>query len=153
MLKRDAKVGLFLITFISIPLCYGSVTLGIGTAINPGPGFIPFFAGLILFLMSIVMIFTSLRKRETTEQQENVILISRGAIIILIALILSGLLVERIGFFICTFCISILVLRINGINKWMLILLISFLNCIVIFIFFNLLLQVRLPLGILQVVR
>lgn len=150
MFKRDVNVGLFLIIFISIPLCYGSIRLGIGTGINPGPGFMPFFAGLILLLMSAGMIIASLKKGEKTENQKNVILISRGAIYILIALMLTGLVIEKIGFFVCAFLISVLVLRINGISKWLVILLISALNCGAIYIFFNLLLQVRLPFGILQ---
>jgi len=152
MLKRDTKVGLFLLIVVTIPLCYGSVRLGIGTTSNLGPGFIPFVAGLILALLSIAMIVSSIsiKKTERERHQENPVLITPGVFWIMVPLILFGFFIENIGFFICAFVVSILMLRINGVKKWSVIIFSSLLTCIAIFLFFNLLLQARLPLGILQ---
>ena len=74
----------------------------------------------------------------------------RGATLITASLILTGFLIEKIGYFICAFLVSLLVLKINGIKSWMLIIFFSLSSCVAFFIFFNLFLSVRLPLGMLQ---
>lgn len=148
MLKRDVNAGLFLLIFIAAPLCYGSVRLGIGTAHKPGPGFLPFFTGLILALMSVVLIVYSMKNAGIHDKKA--FFISWGAVLITAALILTGIFIEKVGFFICAFLISTIVLRINGVKNWPLVILFSFSTCVVFYLFFNLFLSVRLPLGILQ---
>ena len=148
MLKRDVNVGLFLLIFIAAPLCYGSVRLGIGTAYKPGPGFLPFFTGLILALMSVVLIVVSMNNAGIHEKKT--FFIGWGAVLITAALILTGIFIEKVGFFTCAFLMSTIVLRINGVKNWPLVILFSFSTCVVFYLFFNLFLSVRLPLGILQ---
>jgi len=148
MLGRDAKIGIFLL-FISALLCYGSIRLGIGKANAPGPGFFPFLAGLIIAILSLVMIIFSAKEAPNHTQQKGLLVTGRAALVSGV-LLLFGLLVEKAGFFICTFFATLIMLRANGIRKWPFLLFVSILTCVGIFIGFNLLLKVRLPLGILR---
>jgi len=63
MNRLDQFSGLFWLA-ISIIACVESVRAHIGTFENPGPGFLPLWAGVILGIFTIVLLITStLRKR------------------------------------------------------------------------------------------
>lgn len=147
MSKRKGGVGFFLL-FISILLCYGAIGLGIGRSSNPGPGFFPFLAGLVIAALSVAIIISSVRGSQRISSQTP--LLTGRATLILGSLLVFGLLVEKAGFFACTFLATLLMLRTNGIKKWPFLLLVAFLVCIGIFLIFNTLLEVRLPLGVLR---
>ena len=76
----------------------------------------------------------------------------KAALISVVLLLLFGLFVEKAGFFVCTFFATLLMLRANGIKQWYLLLLVGISTSLGIFLIFNLLLEVRLPLGILTFV-
>ena len=146
-MKHDTKIGSFLF-FISTILCYGSLRLGIGKPNDPGPGFFPFLAGLMIAILSWAIILSSLKKSQKNNPDEGA-LVSEKAALISVFLLLFGLLVEKAGFFVCTFFATLLMLRTNGIKKWHFLLWVGISTCLGIFLIFNLLLEVRLPLGIL----
>jgi len=148
MYSRDRGIGIFLL-IISALLCYGAIRLGIGKSNNPGPGFFPFLAGMIIFALSLVIIITSVRSSPRISPQMAPFFTIRTGLI-LGALFLFGLFVEKAGFFICTFFATLMILRANRIKNWFFLIFVSLLICIGIFLVFNLLLEVRLPLGILK---
>jgi len=148
MLARDGRIGTFLL-FVSILLCYGAIRLGIGETHNPGPGFFPFLAGLIIAVLSLVMIISSIKERPNRNLQKSP-LVTTGSALILTVLLFFGFLVEKAGFFVCTFFATLLMLRANGVKRWSYLFFVAFLTCAAIFVVFNVLLEVRLPLGILE---
>ncbi len=148
MSRRDVGIGIFLL-FASALLCYGAIRLGIGKSHQPGPGFFPFLAGMTIAILSVVMIITSVRGSQVSISNKGSFLTGQAAVIVGI-LLLFGLLVEKAGFFVCTFFATLFLLRITGIKKWPLLLLVAVSACVGIFLVFNLLLEVRLPLGILR---
>ena len=125
--------------------------LGIGKANDPGPGFFPFLAGLMIAILSLAIIISSLKKSQKYNPEEGA-LVSGKAALISVVLLLFGLFVEKAGFFVCTFFATLLMLRANGIKQWYLLLLVGISTSLGIFLIFNLLLEVRLPLGILTFV-
>ena len=144
---RERGSGVFLL-IISALLCYGAFRLGIGEFNNPGPGFFPFLAGLILAALSLALTVSSLRG-PLRVSPERPPLFTLRACLILGSLLLFGLFVEKAGFFVCTFLATLLMLRINGIKKWPFLLFVAISVCIGIFLVFNIFLKVRLPLGVL----
>jgi putative tricarboxylic transport membrane protein len=148
MQGRDGKIGVFLL-MVSILLCYGAIELGIGKTHDPGPGFFPFLAGLIIALLSVILIISSFRPRPQFSLPPGSLLTGR-AILTLGVFLITGLLVERAGFFICTFLVTIAMLRINGVKKLPFLFLVAILTSLGIYLVFNVLLDVRLPLGILR---
>jgi len=146
-MKRYIGIGIFLLIISSL-LFHGAITLGIGKTNNPQPGFVPFLLGLIIAVCSLALIASSVKNLPSALPEKRPLLTIRTALI-LCALLLFGLFVEKGGFFVCTFLITISLLKINGIRKWSTVLVLAILTSIGIFLVFNTLLRLRLPLGIL----
>jgi putative tricarboxylic transport membrane protein len=143
---RDTGVGFFLL-FVSVLLCYGALRLGTGKINDPGPGFFPFVAGLIIAALTLINIVSS-RKKEHQNQRSGPLVTGRAALFLII-LIGFGFVVEKLGFFVSAFFTTLIMLRSNGIKKWSYLLFVAVLTCLGTFVFFNVLLEMRLPLGIL----
>lgn len=148
MQGRDGKIGVFLL-IVSLFLCYGAIKLGIGKTHDPGPGFFPFLAGLIIAILSLILIISSFQAQHKHSLPAGPLLTGRAALTLGVFL-LSGLLVEKAGFFICTFFVTMAMLWINGVKKWPFLFLVATLTSAGIYLVFNVLLDVRLPLGILR---
>jgi hypothetical protein len=145
---RDAKIGIFLL-FVSVLLCYGAIRLGIGQPHNPGSGFFPLLAGLIIGVLSLLLILSSTRVKPNHDSDRAPWMTGRAAFIVC-ALLAFGFLVEKVGFFVCTFFATLLMLRMTSTKKWPYLFFVAILTCLGVFFIFNVLLEVRLPLGILR---
>ncbi len=147
MSRHDIGIGIFLL-LVSGFFCFGAIGLGIGKIHYPGPGFFPLVAGIILAALSVAMMFSATKASPMPQKRET--LFTLQSILILGILLLFGFFVERIGFFVCAFVATIFSLRIISSQKWPFLFLTSFLACLAIFLLFNLLLEVRLPMGVLD---
>lgn len=56
---------------LSIYLCVESITLGFGTFREPGVGFFPFWAGVVLGTLSLTLLMQSIFKRHGDEKSLN----------------------------------------------------------------------------------
>lgn len=148
MPNRDGKLGIFLL-FFSILISYGALRLGIGKTHDPGPGFFPFLAGLIIALLSLSMIISSIKDKPKYVPPDGPLITGRAALILGV-FVIFGFLVEKAGFFICTFFVTIVLLWVNGVKKWHSLLFAALLTSGGIYLVFNVLLEVRLPLGVLR---
>ena len=148
MSRYDREIGIFLLV-ASLLFSIGAFRLGIGKINNFGPGFFPLLAGLFIAFCSLIIILSSLKGGRDRKTQGDSLLTGRSALIAAV-LLLFGLFVEKAGFFFCTFFASLLTLRINGTRKWSYLVFVPVLICIGIFLIFNVLLEVRLPLGFLR---
>ena len=148
MLDREGKLGIFLFFFASL-ISYGAIRLGIGKTHDPGPGFFPFLAGLIIAVLSLIMIIASLRNKGKYVPPKTPLITMRASVTLGLFL-LVGFLVEKAGFLVCAFFVTVVMLWLNGIKKWSFLLLVGLLASAGIYLVFNVLLEVRLPLGILR---
>ena len=149
MQKREAGIGLFLI-LVSLLLCCGAFRLGLGEWRNPGPGFFPFLAGLLIIGFSSVIIVTSFKRSpRVSSPASRLPLLTWRSALIFGSLLAFGLWVERAGFFVCTFFMVLLVLKMTSTKKWSFLFLVALFTCLGIYCVFNYSLEVRLPLGIL----
>ncbi len=148
MLDRDGNIGIFLLGIAAL-LCYGAIELGIGKTHDPGPGFFPFLAGLIIAILSLGLIGSLLKGRRVLATPQGHLVTGRAALILGVFL-LFGFFVEKAGFFVCTFVVTMVLLWANGVQKWPVLLFAALLTCAGIYLVFNVLLEVRLPLGILR---
>ena len=107
-----ASVELFWVA-LGILVCYGAIRLGVGSAPEPGSGFIFFWSGLILVVLSLVAFAESLRDAE--EANPIGALNWRKIVLVLLALLLYAFFLERLGFVLLTFLLlSFLLALIEG---------------------------------------
>ncbi len=139
--------GLWLI--LGVAVCVESWSLKIGALKSPGPGFLPFWAGLLLGVFSLI----SLVRTAVTEKVEepsvwtgvNVLKLA----LVILALVLYVALLNTLGFFICTLLLLIFLFRTVEPYPWHIVLLASVLSLAAVYVLFVLLMDVRLPSGIL----
>ena len=132
---------------VGILVCYGATRLGLGSVTEPGAGFIFFWSGLILVLLSLMVLAESVRGSEDTVQQMGEMNWAKIALVLL-SLLLYAYFLERLGFVVTTFVLlSFLLGWIEGTN-WARSLGVASAAVLGSFAIFELWLKIRLPKGI-----
>jgi putative tricarboxylic transport membrane protein len=132
---------------VGILACYGATQLGLGSVTEPGSGFIFFWSGLILVLLSLIVLADSIRSAEDTVQQMGEMNWAKIALVLL-SLLLYAFFLERLGFVLTTFVLmSFLLGWIEGTN-WARSLSVASAAALASFAIFELWLKIRLPKGI-----
>lgn len=142
----DTRSGLFWFS-LGLLVCYGASRLGIGSVTDPGSGFIFFWSGLILTLLSLMLFAGSVREVTTEAQQikgTNWTKIS----LVLASLVLYGFFLERLGFITASFILLSFLLRVGDGKKWPRIIAVAGAAAFGSFALFELWLKIRLPKGI-----
>lgn len=139
-------VALFWVA-LGILVCYGATRLGLGSVTAPGAGFIFFWSGLILVILSFMALTEGLRSTEEIVQETgdlNWVKIT----LVLLSLVLYAFFLERVGFVLTTFVLlSFLLGWIERIN-WARSLGVASAAALGSFAIFELWLKIRLPKGI-----
>jgi putative tricarboxylic transport membrane protein len=151
MRNADQSSSLFwLVIGIGIALC--SLKYGIGTFHEPGPGFITFFAGVILIILSLGLFFSSLGDQEGRSGLKNLWAgLETGKVLYVVVLLVAYLLLLKpVGFLISTFFLLFLLFRVKGSYGLKTIFLLSSLVTLGSYIIFEIWLKAQLPKGILQ---
>src|SRR5512139_436223 len=101
--RLDTIGGFFWLLF-SLFISYESYRLGLGKVNQPGPGFLFFWTGIVVAILSIVVIVRSFAVRASEEVKETTAGEGRLTKIIpvLIALFLYAFLIEWLGFIVVT---------------------------------------------------
>lgn len=152
--KVDRASGLFWLIF-SVFVSYQSYKLGLGTVHQPGPGFLFFWTGIVIAILSLLVMVTSLKKRPSGEAQrplfgkKNVTKIA----LVLISLLLYALLMEQLGFLIVTLVFFIFLLGAIEKKRWSFAVLVSLIVTALSYLVFEKALQSQLPKGVLDFLR
>ena len=132
---------------LGILVCYGATRLGLGTVTEPGSGFIFFWSGVILVLLSLVALAESLRGDNDATAEISAINWRKVALVIL-ALVLYAFLLERLGFVLTTFLLLSFLLAFIEDKYWGRSLGVAGAAALGSFAIFELWLKIRLPHGI-----
>jgi putative tricarboxylic transport membrane protein len=117
---------------------------------NPGPGFMPFFLGLALAVLSILSILSPDRRPKSSavwgdwEKGQNIFYIFAG-------LVVYVLLLKKLGFYLDTFWLMVFLFRFSGEKSYKRIFLLSLTTVCVIYIIFHRLLFIPFPQGLLKI--
>jgi len=142
----DSASALFWVV-VGILACYGATRLGLGSVTEPGAGFIFFWSGLILVILSFLVLVQSVRSTKDTVQETAEINWPKIALVLL-SLLLYGFFLERLGFVFSTFVLmSFLLGWIEGTN-WARSLTVASAAALASYAIFELWLKIRLPKGI-----
>ena len=147
--KRTLDIISSLFWFVlGLSVCYGGTLLGLGKATDPGSGFIFFWSGLLMAFLSLTVLADALRG--VGEEGEGFSGTNWPKLfLILAALILYGLFLEKLGFVLTTFFLFSFLLWISEETKWPIVLTVAGAAALGSYALFELWLQVRLPKGIL----
>ena len=125
---------------------YESSKLPFGSVRSPGPGFLPWWAGLTLGFLALLLLVQALisRAREGPGEERGRILKVAGLLVVLGA---YALLLEPLGYPLCTFLLVLFMLRVVDPYRWTTALSVAAIAALGSYIVFALWLQVPLPPG------
>ena len=149
MSLRDQWSGLFWAA-IAIFVCLISVPIGIGTFKSPGPGFLPFWAGVVLGTLSVALVITSILRG---KEEGRISSLWRGlkwhkVILVLTSLFIYTLLLPILGYLITTSGLLILLFGIRIKQRLWIQVLSALITAWVSYLIFYVWLEVQLPKGI-----
>ena len=149
MRNTDRSSSLFWLV-VGIGIAISSLKYGFGTLHEPGPGFITFFAGAILTLLSLSLFFSSLRDQKDRSGLQNLWAgLEPGKVLyVTVLLVAYTFLLKPMGFLISTFILLFLLFRVKGTYRLKTIFLISFLVTVGSYIIFEIWLKAQLPKGV-----
>ena len=142
-MSRDLISSLFWLAigvFFSIE---GFIHLKLGTLHQPGPGFFPFWGGVVLGLLSLVLLLTSLKNRHRLSLsglKSSKLLLATGATLAYL------LLLETLGFVTITFLFLFLLFRLEY-KGWVFSAFFALVGAVSSYALFQLWLKTQLPAG------
>jgi len=139
---------------IAIYICVGSLRLSLGSFHNPGPGFLSFYAGLILGGLALVVHLQS-RKDPAAKREPEPIWSNRQRgwkmVLTVVALLGYAVGMSYLGFLISTFIFLAFLLRVIEPQRWSVALLGSLAASGAFYLVFEMGLQSQLPKGPFQI--
>ncbi len=133
-------------------ICEESWRINLGQFHNPGPGFLPFGAGLILGGGALAVLVRTLRSK-TGEKKAFWVDRTRWPKVFLTlgCIFVYGFLLEPLGFLLTTFLSMGFLFRVIEPQRWRTVLVGAFLSAVGAYLIFQTWLQVELPRGILGI--
>jgi len=149
-MKHYNRICSILFLVLALIVIWQSLLMPIGRLGKPGPGFLPLGVGLILALLSAFLwIEAGLRKSALVQVQ---FLIGEGrwpgVLLTVGSLSAYALLMEFLGFIICTLLLLFFLFRFVGNQKWGLVLTETILVTLLTHLIFKVGLKVQLPGGL-----
>ncbi len=141
-MMTKVKSGIFFFA-LSVLIIGESLRLGLGTTMEPGPGFLPFCAGTILSVLALAFVYTGRKVRKSLPPY------SRQVIIALVSVFAYSLVLDSLGFIIATFAFLAILFHLGEPRRWWVTLAMSAFVTFAGYFFFGRVLQVFFPQGIL----
>ena len=141
-MPRDLVSGLFWLA-VAIFAAVQGISLKLGSLSRPGPGFFPFWGGVVLGLLSVVLIVGSLRREAPRLRMRPE---SAKPLVVVAALLGYLLLLESLGFVAVTFLFLLLLFRLER-RGWAFSIVSAAAGAFVSYVLFQLWLKTQLPTG------
>ena len=141
-MSKDLSSALFWLAIAAFAVVEG-FALKLGNLNRPGPGFFPFWGGVMLGLLSLIRLFNSLKDSHTvslTGLKSSKLLLVTGALIAYL------LLLEMLGFMTVTFLFLLLLFRIEY-KGWLFNSVLALAGAFSAYALFQLWLKTQLPRG------
>ena len=144
--------SLFLLS-LALAILYGSARLGLGTAGSPGPGFLPFWGGAVIFITSAIHFVSVLVSKRGRQGQTTKPPIadagSRKVVYVIAALLIYSVLFDIVGYILCTFFLLFFLLTVIEARRWYILLIETFLVTFISYVVFEKALKIGFPRGFL----
>jgi putative tricarboxylic transport membrane protein len=150
MNKADQWSGLVL-SILAAFICWGAYLLPYGSIRNPGPGFYPLWLGSILGGMSIGLIIKTTRQKEGVRTLRDIVserIRWWKVLLVVLALVLYGCMMNYIGFLLVTFLLMAFLLRSIDPQPWKAVFGWAFVGSVGSYLVFEVWMKLRLPKGL-----
>ncbi len=148
-MQRLDKIGAIVCLAIAGIALWQSVKVPMGSIRQPGPGFLPFWVGVILALLSAVLWFQAGYRKPAVETARFFSGEGKWPYVVAagVGLLIYTFLLEPLGFIISTFFLLIFLFRVIGKQKWWVGVTGSILVTFFTHLIFRVALKVQLPRG------
>jgi putative tricarboxylic transport membrane protein len=148
MQRLDIYSSLFMLLF-AIYVALTSTSLELGTLGRPGPGFFPFGGAVIVGVNAVIILSKALSKRAVARVSEAEKTRWWNVACVLGAIVVFALLVNTLGFILCTFLMFVFFLRVVTLQRWPKTMIVALCAAIGSYVIFDVLLNAPLPKGFL----
>ena len=145
MARRDAIAAGFVLAFAAVAI-QQSAGLPFGRVHNPGPGFFPWWASVILEALALILLAQVVLRRAPEGAQARGRLVKVGALLVVLGA--YAFLLEPLGYPACTFLLVLFMLRVIDPHPWPLALGLAFLGAAGSYALFAVWLTIPLPAGL-----
>ena len=135
---REFRTGLFFFG-LSLFVIWESLRAGLGTLQEPGSGFLSFCSALVLFALSLVLIYRGWGIRESLKSHSPRVMAA------LVSLFAYSLVLNTLGFIIATFLLVGVLFRLGESRRWWTLVGMSALVTFLAYLVFGILLHVYFP--------
>ncbi len=154
MRKADRISGTFCLLF-SVFIAIESYRLGLGALRRPGPGFLFFWASIVLGVLSLVVFSRTWKGKETPEKE---MAIFSGVnlpkiVFVMVVLFLYAWLLETVGYILVNVMLFFAVFKGVERKSWQFTVLVSIAATAAAHLVFDMALKIQLPQGLLSVFR
>jgi hypothetical protein len=137
---------------IAVWVCIGSVNLQLGSFSEPGPGFLPFGAGLFLGIMAVIRLIQAAGGQFEEKEEPPLAKINWKKVVgIVFSLFLYTFLLSWLGYLLATFLLMLFFFTFLKKMSWWIILGYSLSVIVISYLIFGIWLMVQFPKGILGV--
>ena len=140
-------IGSLLLALTGVGVVVGSIALRIGTPTNPQPGFFPFFGGVALIAMSLMLLVQAWRGRSTGSERFGEV---RRPAILVVGMGVYVAVLDPLGYVPSTIFLGALILRVLGVTSWRTLGVASVTLSVVTYLLFARLLGIELPAGVMD---
>ena len=147
-MRRHDLISSTVLFVIGLFIVFYAPQFGLGSLSVPGPGFMPFLAGLVICGFSIITLLRAFLSQSAGVEKIWTNIKLRRMILTLVMLIIYTSLLRTLGFVICTFFLILILVRFAVSRSWLSSILIGGLSSILSHLLFETLLKAQLPKGI-----
>jgi hypothetical protein len=149
MKKADQWSGLALL-LLAAGMIWAALGLPFGDLHKPGPGFFPFWLGVIMGAMAIGLFVQTTLAKQSVRTIRNILeedVRWSKVVLVLVALILYAFLMDTIGFLIVTFLLLVVLLRFIEPQSWKVVIGWALAGSVGSYLIFEVWMKLRLPKG------
>lgn len=144
MVNRDVAVAALGLALGGVAV-FESAKLPLGTVRNPGQGFFPWWTSVVIVLLALFLLIQALTSRRSINPQPSGRIAKVTALLLVLAM--YTLLLDLLGYLICTFFLVLFMLRATNPQRWPVALIMALITAFGSYGVFAIWLSVPLPRG------
>ena len=144
MVNRDVAVAALALALGGAAV-FESAKLPLGTVRNPGQGFFPWWTSVVIVLLALFLLIQALTSRRSINPQASGRIAKVTALLLVLAM--YTLLLDLLGYLICTFFLVLFMLRATNPQRWPVALIMALITAFGSYGVFAIWLSVPLPRG------